>query len=689
MKKEKQNHQLDKFKIGGALVAMGVVYGDIGTSPLYVMKAIIEGNGGLAKVSEDFIIGAVSLIVWTLTLLTTVKYVMIALKADNHGEGGIFSLYTLVRKCSRYLIIPAMIGGAALLADGVLTPAVTITTAIEGLRGIPSFYNVFGNNQNVIIVITIAIICVLFMIQRFGTEKVGKAFGPVMLGWFTFIGGVGIYNFLGNMTVLRALNPYYAIELLFSPENKAGLFILGSVFLATTGAEALYSDMGHVGRKNILGSWPYIKICLLCNYFGQAAWILSIKDSTYYQSVDMLNPFFRMMPASLSVFGVIFATLAAVIASQALISGSYTLVSEAVKLKLLPRFRIIYPSNHKGQLYIPVVNTILFVTCIMIVLLFKTSAKMEAAYGLAITVTMLMTTVLLLFYLLQRNKIPKIMSFAIFLFFGAIETIFFISSATKFFHGGFVAVFIALAILLVMVIWEKGSMIQERHNERVSLCDYTQQLSDLSHDESIQLYQTNVVFLTNNLKGHKIGREILYSILDKKPKRAKVYWFVNVFVTDEPFTKEYHVDMMGTDHIVNIQLRLGFRVNQDVNLYLRRIVHDLMEQGKLPKQPQKYTIYPGREVGDFCFVLIKEELSRKSDLTNFERMIMQAKLGIKSITTSPARWFGLQFSDVINESVPLNIPSYNQHLQCDQLNQVQVDDFSSEDDEDEDELTEV
>ena len=689
MKKEKQNHQLDKFKIGGALVAMGVVYGDIGTSPLYVMKAIIEGNGGLAKVSEDFIIGAVSLIVWTLTLLTTVKYVMIALKADNHGEGGIFSLYTLVRKCSRYLIIPAMIGGAALLADGVLTPAVTITTAIEGLRGIPSFYNVFGNNQNVIIVITIAIICVLFMIQRFGTEKVGKAFGPVMLGWFTFIGGVGVYNFLGNMSVLRALNPYYAIELLFSPENKAGLFILGSVFLATTGAEALYSDMGHVGRKTILGSWPYIKICLLCNYFGQAAWILSIKDSTYYQSVDMLNPFFRMMPASLSVFGVIFATLAAVIASQALISGSYTLVSEAVKLKLLPRFRIIYPSNHKGQLYIPVVNTILFVTCIMIVLLFKTSAKMEAAYGLAITVTMLMTTVLLLFYLLQRNKIPKIMSFAIFLFFGAIETIFFISSATKFFHGGFVAVFIALAILLVMVIWEKGSMIQERHNERVSLCDYTQQLSDLSHDESIQLYQTNVVFLTNNLKGHKIGREILYSILDKKPKRAKVYWFVNVFVTDEPFTKEYHVDMMGTDHIVNIQLRLGFRVNQDVNLYLRRIVHDLMEQGKLPKQPQKYTIYPGREVGDFCFVLIKEELSRKSDLTNFERMIMQAKLGIKSITTSPARWFGLQFSDVINEGVPLNIPSYNQHLQCDQLNQVQVDDFSSEDDEDEEELTEV
>ncbi|WEG73758.1 KUP/HAK/KT family potassium transporter [Vagococcus intermedius] len=683
MKKEQQHHQIDKFKIGGALVAMGVVYGDIGTSPLYVMKAIIEGNGGLAHISEDFIIGAVSLIVWTLTLLTTVKYVMIALKADNHGEGGIFSLYTLVRKASPYLIIPAMIGGAALLADGVLTPAVTITTAIEGLRGIPTFYDAFGNDQGVIMIITIAIICVLFMIQRFGTEKVGKAFGPVMLAWFTFLGAVGIYNFMGNPEVIRALNPYYAVRLLVSPENKAGLFILGSVFLATTGAEALYSDMGHVGRKNILGSWPYIKICLLCNYFGQAAWIIAIKDSPYYQKVELLNPFFRMMPENISVLGVVFATVAAVIASQALISGSYTLVSEAVKLKLLPRFKIIYPTNKKGQLYIPVVNTILLVTCIAIVLFFKTSAKMEAAYGLAITVTMLMTTVLLLFYLLER-KIPKVISFGVFIFFAAIESIFFISSATKFFHGGFVAVFIALAILLVMIIWEKGSHIQESQNQRVSLYDYRQQLSDLSHDESIALYQTNVVFLTNNLKGHKIGREIMYSILDKKPKRAKVYWFVNVFVTDEPFTKEYHVDMMDTDHIVNIQLRLGFRVNQDVNLYLRRIVHDLMEEGKLPKQPQKYTIYPGREVGDFCFVLIKEELSRKSDLTNFERLIMQAKLSIKSITTSPARWFGLQFSDVITESVPLNIPGYNQHLKCDQLKQVQVDDFSSEEDEEED-----
>lgn len=682
-----KNHQFDKFKIGGALVAMGVVYGDIGTSPLYVMKAIIEGNGGLAQVSETFIIGAVSLIVWTLTLLTTVKYVLIALKADNHGEGGIFSLFTLVRRYNRYLIIPAMIGGAALLADGVLTPAVTITTAIEGLRGIPAFFDVFGTNQNIIIGITITIICFLFMIQRFGTEKVGKAFGPVMLGWFTFLGAMGVINFIDNPSVLRALNPYYAIQLLMSPENKAGLFILGSVFLATTGAEALYSDMGHVGRKNILGSWPYIKLCLLLNYFGQAAWIINVKNDSYYQGVEMLNPFFRMIPESLSIFGVAFATVAAVIASQALISGSYTLVSEAVKLRLLPRFKIIYPTDHKGQLYIPAVNTMLLVTCILVVLGFRTSAKMEAAYGLAITVTMLMTTVLLLFYMLQKQT-PKVLAYGMFIFFGVIETIFFISSATKFFHGGFVAVLIAMLILAVMVIWEKGLIIKERLSERVSLYDYKDQLVALSEDNNVPLYQTNVVYLTDNLRKHKIGREIMYSILDKKPKRAKVYWFVNVFVTDEPYTREYHVDMMNTTHIVNVQLRLGFRVNQDVNLYLRRIVNDLMEQGKIERQPQKYTIYPGREVGDFCFVLIKEELSRRSELSHLDKLVMQAKLGIKQIATSPARWFGLQFSDVVIEKVPMSITAHKMHLHCDHLNQVQVEDFSSEID-DEDDLKEV
>lgn len=493
MSRVAQNENLNKFTVGGALIAMGVVYGDIGTSPLYVMKAIIEGNGGLTKISDAFILGSVSLIFWTLTLLTSVKYVMIALSADNDGEGGIFSLYTLVRKMSPWLIFPAMLGGATLLADGVLTPAVTITTAVEGLRGIPTFYDTFGNNQHVIIIITLVIVLLLFAIQRIGTQKVGIAFGPLMFGWFTFIGGMGLYNFFKDITVIRALNPYYAFHLLVSDENTMGLFILGSVFLATTGAEALYSDLGHAGRSNIRVSWPYIKVCLTLNYFGQAAWVLSIKDDAYYQNIKSLNPFFRMMPDSFAVFGVLFATLAAVIASQSLISGSYTLVSEAIKLRLLPRLKIIYPTNQKGQLYIPAVNTLLLVGCMGIIVSFRTSARMEAAYGLAITITMLMTTILLLFYLLQQ-KAPKTVSFIIFIFFAGIEVIFFISSATKFLHGGYVAVLIALLILSIMLIWHRGNSIQEKSSRRVSLCDYRDQLDELRHDMTVPKYQTNLVF---------------------------------------------------------------------------------------------------------------------------------------------------------------------------------------------------
>lgn len=651
--KAKVSHH-QKLTAAGLLVAMGVVYGDIGTSPLYVMKAIVGDNGGLQNVSENFIIGSVSLIFWTLTILTTVKYVMIALNADNHGEGGIFSLYTLVRKKGKYLIIPAMIGGAALLADGVLTPAVTVTTAIEGLRGIPLFYDRFGNNQNIIVIITLIIILILFSVQRFGTEAVGKAFGPIMFAWFTFLGVVGLVNFKQDWTVLRAINPYYAVHLLFSPENKLGIFILGNVFLATTGAEALYSDLGHVGKSNIRVSWPYIKVCLVLNYLGQATWMLSAKNNPSVLAIKNLNPFFQMMPTTILLFGVIFATVAAVIASQALISGSFTLVSEAIKLKLLPRLKIIYPGATIGQMYIPAVNLILWIVCSLIVLTFRTSTHMEAAYGLAITVTMLMTTILLMFYLLQKG-VPKGIAYLITLFFGSIEFIFFISSIAKFFHGGYVAVGIALLILAVMTIWEQGNIIKEKASVTVPLEQYVNQLHALKEDKSIPKEQTNIVFLTSEKISKEIERQIIYSILDKQPKRASVYWFINVEVTDEPFTQEYAIDMMGTDFIVQVQLYLGFRVTQEVNVYIRQIVHDLMKEGRLPKQPQKYSLTPGREVGDFQFILINEELSNVTELKKWERQIIQLKLAIKNMTTSPENWFGLEYSEVKHESVPLII----------------------------------
>ncbi|WP_057769962.1 KUP/HAK/KT family potassium transporter [Lactobacillus selangorensis] len=643
------------MSLGGMLVTLGVVYGDIGTSPLYVMKSIIAGNGGMGHLSNDFIIGSVSLVFWTLFIITTVKYVLIAMRADNNGEGGIFALYTLVRHQARWLIIPAMVGGATLLADGMLTPAVTVTTAIEGLKDIPIMHHVLISSQGQVILTTVIILTVLFMIQRFGTQLIGRAFGPIMLLWFAFLGVLGIWRMSGDWSVLRALNPYYAIEVLFSPSNKVGILILGSIFLATTGAEALYSDEGHVGRGNIYGSWPFVNICLVLNYFGQAVWIDQNQGNPAYQHVADFNPFFEMMPQWLRLGGILLATLAAIIASQALITGSYTLVSEAIKLKILPRLRIIYPTNFKGQLYIPTVNWILWAVCIAIVFGFRTSAHMEGAYGLAITVTMLMTTILLSQYLISQ-KVSRFWAGLMLIFFGSIETIFFISSLAKFLHGGYVTVMIALIILAIMVIWQYGEYIKNNNSYRadnVSILAYKNQLSDLRDDDDYPLFTTNLVYMTHVQDGSKVNKDIMYSILDKRPKRARVYWFVTVNVTDEPYTAGYTTETYGTDYIVNVQLYLGFRMEQKVNIFLRQIINDMMKTGKLPTQPQQYTTLPDREVGDFSFVIIQEELSPETQINGLEKMIIQARLFLQKITVTPATWFGLEYSDVIEEHVPL------------------------------------
>lgn len=600
----------DKATKAGFIIALGIVYGDIGTSPLYTMQSLVDNQGGLSQVSEAFILGSVSLIIWTLTLVTTIKYVLIALKADNHHEGGIFSLFTLVRRMSRWLIIPAMLGGATLLSDGALTPAVTVTSAIEGLKAVPELSSIYQNQTNVILT-TLLILMVLFGLQRFGTGVIGKLFGPVMLVWFSVLGISGLLNSLQHLEILKAINPYYALHLLVSPENHRGIFILGSIFLATTGAEALYSDLGHVGRGNIYASWPFVKVCIILSYCGQAAWILAHKDSGI-----ALNPFFASVPEGLRVYLVILATLAAIIASQALISGSFTLVSEAMRLKIFPLFKITYPGANLGQLYIPVINWSLFAVTSCTVLYFRTSAHMEAAYGLAITITMLMTTILLAYYLIKEGVKPLLASLLM-AFFAFIEFIFFLASAVKFMHGGYVVVVLALAIVFVMVIWHAGTMIVAKYVKSLSLNDYKHQIKLLRDDLRFDLYQTNVVYLTNRMKKDLIDRSILYSILDKRPKRAQVYWFVNVRVTDEPYTATYKVDMLETDYIVCVELYLGFRMPQTVPRYLRTIVQDLMESGRLPKQAQDYTITPGREVGDFRFVIIEERVSHARQLSMY------------------------------------------------------------------------
>ena len=642
-----------RITMAGLLITIGIVYGDIGTSPLYVMKSILEGNGGLATASRELIVGSISLILWTVTLLTTVKYVMIALNATNHGEGGIFALYALVRKRAKWLVIPALVGGTALLADGTLTPAVTVTTSIEGLKKMKFGANIPVPNQSVVIAITIVILLLLFSIQRMGTSIIGKAFGPIMFVWFTFLGLTGIANMSHDWSILEALNPVWAIRILFSPANKVGIFILGSIFLATTGAEALYSDVGQVGKGNIRGSWPYVFICLALNYLGQGVWIL--QNTNYKGSGAEINPFFTSMPANLRMFAVILATVAAIIASQALITGSFTLVSEASGLKFLPRMNINYPTTEQGQIYIPSVNKMLCVTTIAIVFFFQTSEHMEAAYGLSITVTMLMTT-LLLFEYLGKKKRPFILRLCFLLIFGFIETMFLISSLTKFLHGGYVTVLIAGFIGVIMFIWYFGNKVRDQHEETnayVRLDEYTDMLTDLSHDDDYPTYATNLVYMAKVKYNKFIKREILYSILDKRPKRARAYWFVTVNVTNEPFTAKYAVNTYGTKNVINVQLYLGFKKQTSVNVYLRQIVHDLIADGTIEAQPQEYTTSPGREVGDFSFVIVNDVVSPLTELQGYEKWIVQARVWLQNLSSNPATWFGLEYADTVVERVPL------------------------------------
>ena len=639
---------------GMVLVTLGIVYGDIGTSPMYTMKAIIAGNGGLLTMSTDVVLGALSLIIWTLTLITTVKYVMVAMKADNHNEGGIFALYSLVKRCAKWLIIPAMIGGAALLADGILTPAVTVTTAIEGLRTIPAAHAIIGDNQHIVVMITIIILCTLFALQKAGTSTIGKAFGPVMTLWFLFLGAMGVMNMFADISVVRALNPVRGILFLFDGKlNAAGLMVLGSVFLCTTGAEALYSDMGHVGKSNIYVSWPFVKVCLILNYLGQGAWIITNHTNESFNAIKDLNPFFEMLPGQLRPFAVILSALAAIIASQALITGSYSIVSEAIKLDLMPHIKINYPSTTKGQIYIPLVNNIMWVGCIGVVLLFQSSEHMEAAYGLAITVTMLMTSILLYTYLaVIRKRLWAAIPFI--LFFGAIEAMFFFSSLTKFFHGGYFTVLMATAIFVVMFVWRRGTAVERTQSVYLPVDKYIDQLRSLSHDADYTTLADNLVFLTNDSSFDKLDRDILYSILDKRPKRAKAYYFINISLTDDPNTREFIVNDFGTDFLFKITLRLGFRVNQRINTYLYQIVGDLIKNNQLAPQNHKYSIYKEHsEIGDFRFCLLRKVLAPETDINGFDARCLELKYFIRRICGSPARWYGLENSNIVFEYVPL------------------------------------
>jgi len=636
----------NRVTLAGLLIALGIIYGDIGTSPLYVLNAIMSGK----TISNELIIGSLSLIIWTLTLQTTVKYVILTLRADNRGEGGIFSLFALVRRRRRWLVIPAMMGGAALLADGMITPPISVTSAIEGLKQVPALHNI---SQWTVIYIVIGILSLLFFVQQFGSAFIGKSFGPVMTVWFTMLAILGIIHLSDDFSIVKAFNPYYGIKLLIT--YPKGFYILGGVFLCTTGAEALYSDLGHCGKWNIRYSWIFVKTCLIINYLGQGAWLLKnylgkTIDSTMIEGG--FNPFYGVMPQWFLYFGIAIATVATIIASQALISGSFTLVSEAMRLNLWPKLKIDYPTEAKGQLFVPAVNFLLYVGCIGIVLFFQKASNMEAAYGLAITITMIATSILFANYLVVHRAKPWLIYLYLIIYF-TIEFSFLYANMEKFPHGGYVTLFVGGLLFFVMYDWYRARKIKNRYVEFVRLDNYIPKIQELSNDRTVPKYATHLVYLTSADNPREIEHKIIYSILNKKPKRADIYWFIHVDTLDDPYTSEYVVTHIIPNDIIRVEFRLGFRIQPRINLMLRKVVEDLVANREVNISSRYASLERNNVVGDFQFIVLEKYLSQDNELPILEQMIMKFHFWLKEISLSEERGFGLDPSNVDVEKFPL------------------------------------
>lgn len=637
---------MNKVGFAGLLVTLGIVFGDIGTSPLYVMKAIVNTGETL---DTNYVLGALSCIIWTLTIQTTIKYVLVALNADNNGEGGILALYALLRKHRRkWIYIIAIIGAGTLLADGIITPAITVTTAIEGLRGI--------DPELPVIPITLGIITVIFFVQRFGTEHIGRPFGVFMLLWFLLLGIVGTIGLVACPQVLKAFNPYYAICLLI--ESPHWFLILGAVFLCTTGAEALYSDLGHCGKRNITISWIFVKSMLILNYLGQGAWVLLNPD----MAVGNENPFYAIMPQGILLFSIVMATGAAIVASQALISGSFSILSEAMNLRFWPRMRIKHPTNVKGQLFIPMVNLAMYIGVVFTVLLFRDSSHMEAAYGLAITITMLMTTQLLGFYLRMRG-VSRALTVLFVGGYCVIEGIFLAANLSKFAAGGWFTLLIGGLICFIMFVWVGAQKIRRRYMSTRRLSDYYGIISDIKADESIPKYASNLVYVNHAHKDGCVDDKLLYSIINKQPKRADHYWLINLEFVDTPDTLEYTCSTLIKDTLFSVNMRIGFRIEPRVSLYLRQVVEDLVADGELELTSSYPSLRKNKIPGDFCFIIIHRIYYPEDSRDRKQNLLMSLYALIRRIGIGEPNALGLDTSVVVVERVPLIIANRARNAQ--------------------------
>ncbi len=628
-----------RLTAAGSLIALGIVYGDIGTSPLYTVRGVFAGRA----VTEDVVLGTISCILWTLTLLTTVKYVLVAMRADNHGEGGILALYALLRRLRlRWLYLPAIIGAAALLADGIITPPISVSSAIEGLRVIyPTIPTV---------PIVVAILVALFVFQQFGTAIIGKLFGPVMFLFFSMIAVLGVTHLVQEPSILRALNPWYALKML--TQVPGAFWLLGSIFLCSTGAEALYADMGHVGRNNIYGSWGFVKLCLFLNYLGQGAWLLRHQGPPLGEK----NLFFLMIPPALLLPAIALCTLATIIASQALISGSFTLVIEALRLRFWPKVRVLYPTELRGQAYVPSINWLLLAGCVGVVLYFRESSAMEAAFGLAVTVTMLMTTVLLAYYI-RLQRWPVLGIFGLIGLYAVIEGSFLIANLRKFPEGGWLSVVLSVVILGVMLTWILGRKLRDELNDCVPIAEWLPLFQALSNDESVPKYATHLVYLTKAERAKEIESAILHSVFKKRPKRADIYYLVHVETTDEPYTRSYCVEHIVPEEVVRIRFRLGFRVDHAINYMFRQVVTELVRNHEVNITSRYESLSQADIVGDFQFIILRKTLPNQQFLTSWRRPVLAFYDTLRRLGASEQESFGLDNSSVMVENVPIHLPA--------------------------------
>lgn len=644
----------DRIKFGMCIVAMGVVYGDIGTSPLYTMQTFLNDQGGLQRITRFQVLGMLSLLFWSIFLVVTVKYVVIAMRISNKGEGGIFALYTMVKHYARWLIVPAMIGGAAFFADSVLTPAVSISSAVGGLRSIPQIRSSFS--PAIILTITIVIIVLLFLIQSHGTVSLGRVFGTVIVTWFVFIAFMGIYNLsvAHEWILFEALNPIFGIHFLFSGANKAGIALMGTVFLATTGGEAIYSDMGHVGRGSIYATWPFINISLILCYFGQGAWILHAQSNSALYRISEINPFFQMMPGDiLRIAAILISVAAGIIASQALITGAFSMVSEATTLNWMPHLQVRYPADTRGQLYIPTVNTLLCCATIITLLIFQTSEHLSSAYGLALTITMFMNTLLLGAYLwfAARKKVLSVIFEIVFL---TLQALFLIASCAKFAHGGWFTMILTILYLIVMYSWYRGTKVERSQRRHFKPREFLPALDALRHDDSIPYYADNVAYLTSDTELRRLDTDVFYSIYADTKKRARAWWVISVEVTDDPFTREYSVENFGTDYLFRVRMRLGFKIDQNIPVYLRQIMNELIDSGMLSAQSMIHPIFDRKsKIGTIKYVLIRKELVPESKITATGITALRVKYAIRSVVGETSKWFGLTAYNPLVEIQPM------------------------------------